>query len=72
MGPIFHVPPARQKDCQIIEGRRNPDHMHMCIAILFKHSAASVIGFVKGKSAIAIARLCGWSRGYADGTNGQF
>ena len=52
-----------------------PDHVHMCIAIPPKHPVASVIGFLKGKSAIAIARLCGkernftgehlWARGYA-------
>ncbi len=52
-----------------------PDHVHMCIAIPPKHPVSSVIGFLKGKSAIAIARLCGkernfsgehfWARGYA-------
>ena len=52
-----------------------PDPVHMCIAIPPKHQVASVIGFLKGKSAIAIARLCGkernftgehlWARGYA-------
>lgn len=33
-----------------------PDHVHMCIEIPLKHSVAWVIGFIKGKSAIAIAR----------------
>ena len=33
-----------------------PDHVHICIAIPPKHAVASVIGFLKGKSAIAIAR----------------
>ena len=52
----------------------------MCIAIPPKHPVASVIGFLKGKSAIAIARLCGkernftgehlWARGYAVSTVG--
>ena len=47
----------------------------MCIAIPPRHAVASVIGLLKGKSAIAIARLCGkernftgehlWARGYA-------
>jgi putative transposase len=62
--------------------RRTPDadHVHMCIAISPKHRVASVIGFLKGKSAIAIARLCGkernftgehlWARGYAVSTVG--
>lgn len=53
-----------------------PDHVHMCISIPPKDPVASVIGFLKGKSAIAVAReLCGrernftgkhlWARGYA-------
>ncbi len=33
------------------------DHVHMCIVIPPKHAVASVIGFLKGKSAIAIARM---------------
>src|SRR5215467_6017350 len=40
-------------------GHLMPDHVHMCIAIPPKHPVASVIGFLKGKSAIAIARLSG-------------
>ena len=57
-----------------------PDHVYMCIAIPPKHPVASVIGFLKGKSAIAIARLSGkernftgehfWARGYAVSTVG--
>ena len=79
LGAIFHAL-ARQKECQIIEGHLMPDHVHMCIAILPKHPVASVIGFLKGKSAIAIARLSGkernfsgehfWARGYAVSTVG--
>jgi putative transposase len=80
LGPIFHVL-ARQKECQILEGHVMPDHVHMCIAIPPKYPVSSVIGFLKGKSAIAIAReLCGrernftgehlWARGYAVSTVG--
>ena len=79
LGAIFHAL-ARQKECQIIEGHLMPDHVHMCIAIPPKHPVASVIGFLKGKSAIAMARLCGkernftgehfWARGYAVSTVG--
>jgi REP-associated tyrosine transposase len=79
LGAIFHAL-ARQKECQIIEGHLKLDHVHMCIAIPPKHPVASVIGFVKGKSAIAVARLCGrernftgehlWARGYAVSTVG--
>ena len=76
---IFHAL-ARQKECQILEGHLMPDQVHMCIAISPKHPVASVIGFVKGKSAIAVDRLCGkernftgehfWARGYAVSTVG--
>jgi len=78
-GPIFHAL-AQQKECQIVEGHLMPDHVHMCIAIPPKHPVASVIGFLKGKSAIAAARLSGkernftgehlWARGYAGSTVG--
>ena len=77
--PIFHAL-AQQKECQIVEGHLMPDHVHMCIAISPKHPVASVIGFLKGKSAIAAARLSGkernftgehlWARGYAGSTVG--
>ena len=58
-----------------------PDHVHMCIAIPPKHPVSSVIGFLKGKSAIAMARLGGkernftgehfWARGYASQPSGS-
>ena len=79
LGAIFHAL-ARQKECQIMEGHRMPDHVHMCIAIPPKHPVASVIGFLRGKSAMAIARLNSkelnftgehfWARGYAVSTVG--
>jgi putative transposase len=80
LGTIFHAL-ARQKECQIIEGHVMPDHVHMCIAIPPKYAVAQVIGFLKGKSAIAIARQFGgkernftgehfWARGYAVSTVG--
>jgi REP element-mobilizing transposase RayT len=40
-----------------VEGHLMPDHVHMCIAIPPKHPVASRDGFLKGKSAIAIARF---------------
>ena len=80
LGTIFHEL-ARQKECTIIEGHLMPDHVHMCIAIPPKYAVASVIGFIKGKSAIAIARqFTGrernytgehfWARGYCVSTVG--
>jgi putative transposase len=73
LGPIFHAL-ARQKERGIIEGHWMPDHVH-------KHAVASVIGCLKGKSAIAIARQFSgrerdftgehfWARGYAVSTVG--
>ena len=64
LGAIFHAL-AKQKECQIPEGHPMPDHVHMCIAIPPKHPVASVIGFPKGKSAIAIARLGGKERNFS-------
>ena len=80
LGVIWHEL-ARQKECQIIEGHLVSDHVHMCIKIPPKYAVASVIGFLKGKSALAIARqfsgkvrnLTGehfWARGYAVSTVG--
>ena len=80
LGQIFHEL-ARQKECQIIEGHMVRDHVHMCLAIPPKHAVASIIGFLKGKSAIAIARkFTGrernymgehfWARGYCVSTVG--
>ena len=76
---IFHEL-ARQKECQILEGHLMPDHVHMVITIPPKYAVAAVIGFLKGKSAIAVARLQGkernfsgehlWARGYAVSTVG--
>lgn len=79
LGPVFHEL-ARQKESKIVEGNLVIDHVHMCIEIPPKYAVASVIGFLKGKSAIAIARLRGkqrnfngenfWARGYAVSTVG--
>jgi len=76
---IFHEL-ARQKECQILEGHLLPDHVHMVIAIPPQYAVSAVIGFVKGTSAIAVARLQGkehsfigeqlWARGYAVSTVG--
>lgn len=77
---IFHEL-ARQKECRILEGYLMKDHVHMCIEIPPKYSVSSVVGFLKGKSAIAIAKRFGgrsrsvgnesfWARGYAVSTVG--
>ena len=79
LGGVFHEL-ARQKECRILQGHLLPDHVHMCIEIPPKHAVASIVGFLKGKSAIAIARESGkdrnftgehfWARGYAVSTVG--
>ena len=80
LGPIFHEL-ARQKECRIVEGHLMRDHVHMCIEIPPKHAVSSVIGFIKGKSALEIARRFSgkqrnfngenfWARGYAVSTVG--
>jgi len=58
LGKISHNL-VRQKECQILEGHLFPDRVPMCITIPPKHPVASVIGFLKGKSEIAVARQSG-------------
>ncbi len=73
---------AKQRECVIEEGHMMPDHVHMLIAIPPKHSVAQVIGYIKGKSAIHVARVfvgkrrnfAGqhfWARGYFVSTIGR-
>jgi putative transposase len=79
LGAVFHEL-ARQKECKILEGHLMQDHVHMLMEIPPKHAVANVIGFLKGKSAIAVARMRGkernfngenfWARGYAVSTVG--
>ena len=80
LGTILHEL-ARQKESEILEGHAMPDHVHMLMAIPPKYAVAAVIGFMKGKSAIAIARTYRgkernytgehfWARGYAVSTAG--
>ena len=73
---------ARQKESEIEEGHMAADHVHMMIAIPPKYAVAQVIGFIKGKSAIHIARHFAerrrnfvgqhfWARGYFVSTVGR-
>lgn len=66
---------AEQKECKIEEGHLMSDHVHMLIAIPPKYAVSQVVGFIKGKSAIHLARNFGgrqrnftganfWARGY--------
>ena len=73
---------AQQKESQILEGHLIVDHVHMLISIPPKYAVAQVIGYIKGKSAIHIARTVGgrrrnftgqhfWARGYFASTVGR-
>ena len=65
LGKILHEL-ADQKECKILEGHLMTDHVHMCISIPPKYSVSNVVGYIKGKSAISIARhFMGKSRNFA-------
>ena len=55
LGAVFREL-ARRKECVIEEGHVMIDHVHMMISIPPKYSVAQVVGYIKGKSAIHIAR----------------
>ena len=80
LGEIFHEL-AKQKGIEILEGHLMKNHVHICLSIPPKFSVSNVVGFLKGKSAIAIARrfrgkqrnFTGenfWARGYFVSTVG--
>ena len=47
---------ASQKECSIEEGHLMLDHVHILMSIPPKYSVSQIVGFIKGKSAISIAR----------------
>jgi putative transposase len=80
LGGVFHDL-ARQKGEVIEEGHLMRDHVHMCLSIPPKYSVSTVVGFLKGKSAISIAKNfkgrqrnfngeAFWARGYYVSTVG--
>jgi putative transposase len=58
LGEVFRKL-AEQKECRIEEGHLLADHVHMMISIPPKYAVSSVVGFIKGKSAIHLARTYG-------------
>ena len=58
LGEIFRDL-ALQKEAKVVEEHLMPDHVHMCLSIPPKLSVSNVVGFIKEKSAIAIARQFG-------------
>jgi putative transposase len=80
LGQIFKEL-AQHKESKVVEGHLMPDHVHMCISIPPKYAGSDVVGYMKGKSAITIARKFGgrqrnftgevfWARGYFVSTVG--
>ena len=81
LGEVFREL-ARQKECEIGEGHLMVDHVHMLMSIPPKYSVSQVLGYLKGKSAIHIARTYAgkrrnfvgqhfWARGYWVSTVGH-
>lgn len=81
LGQVFREL-ARARECEVLEGHMMADHVHMLISIPPKYSVSQVIGFIKGKSAIHVARnylgrrrnFTGqqfWARGYHVSTVGR-
>ena len=81
LGEVFHRL-AAQKESRIEEGHLQPDHVHMLISIPPKYAVSQVVGFIKGKSAIYVARVYGdkkrnfvgqsfWARGFFASTVGR-
>ena len=81
LGEVFRML-AGQRESQIEEGHLMPDHVHMLVSIPPKYSVSQVVGFIKGKSAIHLARVYGerkrnfvgqhfWARGYFVSTVGR-
>jgi len=81
LGPVLREL-ASQKESRIEQGTLAPDHVHMLISIPPKYAVAQVVGYIKGKSAIYIARQFGqvkrnftgvtfWARGYYVSTTGR-
>jgi len=81
LGALFRTL-AEQKESAVEEGHLLPDHVHMLLSIPPKYAVAQVVGYIKGKSAIQIARrfmgvrrnFVGqhfWARGYFVSTVGR-
>ena len=73
---------AEQKESHVMEGHLQPDHVHILLSIPPKYAVSQVVGFIKGKSAIHMARVYGerkqnfvgqsfWARGFLVSTVGR-
>ena len=81
LGPVFRSLTER-RESQVLEGHVMPDHVHMLLSIPPKYPVSQVVGYIKGKSAIHVARTYlgvrrnyvgqhFWARGYFVSTVGR-
>ena len=81
LGEVFRKL-AEHKESRVEEGHLMPDHVHMMLAIPPKYAVSQVVGYIKGKSAIHLARTYGersrnfvgqnfWARDYFVSTVGR-
>ena len=80
LGQVFREL-AQHKESEVVEGHLMADHVHVCLSIPPKYAVSNVVGYIKGKSAITIARRFGgrqrnftgevfWARGFFVSTVG--
>ncbi len=81
LGEVFRSL-TEQKESRVEEGRLMPNHVHMLPSVPPKHAVSQVVGYIKGKSAIHLARTFSggkrnytgqhfWARGYYVSTVGR-
>ena len=58
LGAIFREL-AKHKEVEVLEGHLMSDHVHICLSIPPKYTVSNVVGYIKGKSAITLARKYG-------------
>ncbi len=63
LGPVLREL-AGHKECEILEGRMMVDHVHILIEIPPKQAVSKGVGYIKGKSAIHVARVMGHKRNF--------
>ena len=63
LGPVLRKL-ALHKESEVVEGKLKVDHVHMVLSIPPKYSVSQVVGYVKGKSAIWVARTSGRNRNF--------
>jgi putative transposase len=81
LGEVFRSL-TEHKECRVEEGHLMKDHVHMQLSVPPKYAVSQVVGYIKGKSAIHLARTFAgrkrnyvgqnfWARGYYVSTVGR-